>query len=93
VGSDSLFMVCGLFICSYFKTLQKRLENLTTRDENSDINEIVEDHNRVLDLFESFNKTFAPIWIEKCLITAILICVLGFQLLVVGLLFFITKKY
>jgi hypothetical protein len=84
VASDSLFMVCGLFICSYFKTLQKRLENLTPKDANSKINEIVEDHKRILKIFEDFNKAFAQIWIVKFMITAILICVMGFQLLVVS---------
>jgi hypothetical protein len=87
VASDSLFLVCGLFICSYFKTLQKRLESLKASDENSKIKEIVEDHNQILKLFEDFNKAFAPIWFVKCLIVAILFCVLGFQLLVVSLLF------
>jgi hypothetical protein len=87
VASDSLFLVCGLFICSYFKTLQKRLENLTPSDANSKINEIVEDHNRILKLFEDYKNAFAPIWMVKCLIVAILFCVLGFQLLVVSFLF------
>jgi hypothetical protein len=83
---DFLFLACGLFICSYFKTLQKRLENLTPGDANSKINEIIEDHNRILKIFEDFNKAFAPILIEKFMLTAILICVLGFQLLVVSFL-------
>jgi hypothetical protein len=86
VASDSLFLACGLFICSYFKTLQKRLENLTPSGASSQINDIVEDHNRILKLFEDFNKVFAPILIQKCLITGIMICVLGFQLLVVSFL-------
>ncbi len=88
VASDSLFLVCGLFIGSYLKTLQKRLENLKASDGSSKINEIVEDHNQILKIFEDFNKAFAPIWMVKCLIVAILFCVLGFQLLVVSFLFF-----
>jgi hypothetical protein len=84
VPSDSLFLACGLFICSYLKTLQKSLENLKASDEK--INEIIDDHNQILKLFEVFNKAFAPIWFVKCLIVAILICVLGFQLLVVSFL-------
>jgi hypothetical protein len=84
VASDSLFLACGLFICSYLKTLQNSLENLKVSDEK--INEIIEDHNQILKLFEVFNKAFAPIWIEKFVIVAILICVLGFQLLVVSFL-------
>jgi hypothetical protein len=91
VVSDSLFLVCGLFICSYFKTLQTRLTNLKASDANSKINEIVEDHNRILELFTVFNKYFAPILIAKCLITGIAICVLGFQLLVVSFLFLFLK--
>jgi hypothetical protein len=84
VVTDSLFLVCGLFICSYFKALQKSLVNLTPSDGNSKINEIIEDHNRILKIFEDFNIAFAPILIQKCMITGILICVLGFQLLVVS---------
>jgi hypothetical protein len=86
VASDSLVLVCGLFICSYFKALQNRLENLTRSDADSKINEIVEEHNQILNLFKVFNKAFAPILIQKCMTTAILICVLGFQLLVVSFL-------
>jgi hypothetical protein len=57
---------------------------LTPSDANSKINEIVEDHNQILKLFEDFNKAFSHIWIVKFMITAILICVMGFQLLVVS---------
>jgi hypothetical protein len=93
VASDSLFLACGLFICSYFKTLQKRLENLTPSDANSKINKIIEDHKQILKLFEDLNKAFAPILIQKCLTTAILICVLGFQLLVVSFLANFLKSF
>jgi hypothetical protein len=93
VASDSLFMACGLFICSYFKTLQKNLENLTPSDGNSKINDIVDDHKKILKLFEDLNKAFAPILIQKCLTTAILICVLGFQLLVVSFLEKLLKAF
>jgi hypothetical protein len=87
VASDSLFLACGLFICNYFKHLQNSLKNLKPSDANSKINEIIEDHNQILKIFEDFNKAFAPIWIEKFVIIAIFICVLGFQLLVVSFLF------
>jgi hypothetical protein len=60
------------------------LENLTPSDAGSKINEIVEDHNQILELFKVFNKTFASIFIQKCMTTGITICVLGFQLLVVS---------
>jgi hypothetical protein len=74
------------------KTLQKRLEKLTRSDGSSKINEIVEDHNQILKLFKVFNKAFAPILIQKCMTTAILICVLGFQLLVVSFLAKLLKE-
>jgi hypothetical protein len=67
------------------------LENLKESNAGSKINEIVEDHNRILKLFKDFNKSFAPILIAKCLITGIAICVLGFQLLVVSFLFSFLK--
>ncbi len=87
MASDSLFLACGLFICSYLKHLQTSLKNLKPSDANSKINEIIDDHNQILNIFEDFNRAFAPIWIEKFLIIAIFICVLDFQLLVVGFLF------
>jgi hypothetical protein len=84
VASDSIFLVCGLFICNYFKHLQKRLENLTPSDAGSKINEIVEEHNQILKLFKDLNKAFAPIIFAKCMMTAIAICVMEFQFLVVS---------
>jgi flagellar hook-associated protein FlgK len=84
VASDTLFLACGLFICSYFKYLQNNLKNLKPSDANSKINEIVEEHNQILKLFKDLNKAFAPIIFGKCMMGAILICVLEFQLLVVS---------
>ncbi len=84
MASDSLFLACGLFIRSYFKHLQNSLKNLKPSDANTKINEIIDDHNQILKLFEDFNKAFAPIWIERFVVIAIFICVLGFQLLVVS---------
>lgn len=78
VGVDALFLGLCLNICAHFDILRNSL-----KDFDGDTKKFVSDHQTVLDLAENLNHLFKPIVFAQFAISSMLLCVLGFQIVMV----------
>jgi odorant receptor len=72
VGVDSLFFGSCLNICAYFNILRKTFYG--------DKKKFVENHLKILNLVDDLNRLFKPVVFTQFLISSMLLCVIGFQL-------------
>jgi 7tm Odorant receptor len=72
VPTESLFFGSCLNICAHFDILRESYDG--------DKKKFVEKHQQLLDLVETLNKLYGPIIFVQFLANSILLCVLGFQL-------------
>jgi odorant receptor len=87
VPIDCLFFGCCLNICAHFDILRESFDG--------DKKKFIEKHQEILDFIENLNKLYAPIILAQFLVTSMLLCVLGFQIVMsqsvlnqLGVLFF-----
>jgi len=74
IAIDCLFIGVSLNICGHFDILRNSYDG--------DSKKFIKQHQKLLKLSETFNKLFKPIVFTQFLVTSMLLCVLGFQLVV-----------
>jgi hypothetical protein len=55
----------------------------TKKSTETSIKELFKYHESILDLSRKMNEVYAPIVFAQCLITSLILCVIGFQLIMV----------
>jgi hypothetical protein len=83
VAYDGIFFEIGSVIVGNLIKLQVDLQKcIAKRDENC-VKKLVDEHNQIVECFEKFKMIFGPVILNKFLISAISICMLGFQIVAV----------
>lgn len=80
-GFDGLFYAIGLNITGHFKILQTRIRQMKFKKE--DIEKITFYQNEIYQCCAEFRDIFAPALIAIIVYSTIMICFLGFQIVVV----------
>jgi ABC-type polysaccharide/polyol phosphate export permease len=83
VASAMFIVTVGIFLIHFLRTLQKRMTEAISENDRNKLLKAIKFHNRVIELCENLNEAIALIVFSKFIIMAFLICVLGFQLVVV----------
>ncbi len=87
---DGIFFTLGLCISSHFEILQNRILNMTKEN----LKEIVDYHNKIIQISENFVNFFAMTLMVNNFYVAIMIGFLGFQIAVVSVPFkFLWKNW
>jgi odorant receptor len=73
VGVDSLFFGLCLNICAQFDILRESFDG--------DKKKFIENHLKLLDLVKELNRFYKPIVFAQYFISSMLLCVIGFQIL------------
>jgi len=74
IATDCLFFGLSLNLCAHFDILRSSYDG--------DCKKFVKQHQKLLELSTTFKKLFKPIVFTQFLVTSMLLCVLGFQLVV-----------
>lgn len=72
VGVDSLFFGACLNICTHFEILRESFDG--------DKEKFIKKHRSILELAEELNRLYKPVVFAQFLISSMLLCVIGFQL-------------
>lgn len=77
---DSLFFGCCLNICAHFDILRKSFES-------PDKKKLIKYHQKILKLSNNLNNLVKPVVFTQFLISSLLLCVIGFQLVMIASIF------
>ncbi|EAT34555.1 AAEL013217-PA [Aedes aegypti] len=80
VSSDASFGGLASNVVVHFKLLQKRLQDATFADNDENLKQLIEYHSLLLNLSRKIMSSFRVIIINNLLVASVLLCVLGFQL-------------
>ncbi|XP_062544368.1 odorant receptor 82a-like [Armigeres subalbatus] len=80
VSSDATFGGLTSNVVVHFKLLQNRFQDATFADEDANLKYLIEYHKMLLDLSKQLMSLFRMIIINNLLVASLLLCILGFQL-------------
>ncbi len=86
VGQASSAMVIvtvGIFLIHFLRIVQKRMKEAISQNDRNKLLKAIKFHNRVIEICENLNEAIALVVFSKYIVMAFLICVLGFQLVIV----------
>lgn len=88
VGIDCLFYGCVFNISAHFQVIQRKILNFKFSTGNAhtmyELKQFVRYHQKMLLLCEEFSELYSPMLFIQFLITAAQICVIAYQLTLVG---------
>jgi ABC-type polysaccharide/polyol phosphate export permease len=82
-SSAMVILTVGIFLIHFLRTVQKRMKEAISENDRNKLLKAIKFHNRVIELCENLNQTFALVVFSKYFFMAFLICLLGFQLVMV----------
>jgi hypothetical protein len=83
VASAMVILTVGIFLRHFLRIVQNRMKEAISQNDRNKLLKAIRFHNRVIEICENLNEAIALIVFSKYIIMAFLICVLGFQLVVV----------
>lgn len=78
------YEICTL-IAENFKALEENFEMAFTNKSTDEFKKSVDIHNKIFESFKIIKSIYAPIILNKFLTFTMLICMLGFQILMVNI--------
>lgn len=81
--SAMVMLTIGIFIVLFLRALQKKMKEAILENDRKRFLKAVEFHKYVIVLCGKLNESYALVIFSKYLVMAILICILGFQLVMV----------
>lgn len=84
-SEDSLFCCFLTYSCGRLQLLHEEIRQLR---RHKDLRRVVEMHNQIIDFCRKLERFFSPILLVNFMISSFLICLVGFQLVTVGLIGF-----
>lgn len=84
LGIDSIFWTLGNQLLLQLKILQHRLRRMNMiQVDKKDVVDLIEMHKKIFEYLEDINDIFKPIMFFQLILGAIVICVIGFEIVVV----------
>jgi hypothetical protein len=91
ITSAIFIFTVGLFLINFLKIVQEKVREAISENDHKKLLEAIRFHKLVIELCEKLNEAIALIVFSKYVVMAIIICVIGFQLVMV-MFFFLESK-